>query len=410
MLRNSMKVAKWEYKRNMKNKSFIIGLFLTPILFIVFFTLPSLFGSDDEEEEQKVYIYDELNVWESVQEVLPEEQFGNWETLDEKMDEETILAELEESENTAYIMLTEEALQNGSVKVYMGEEVDENFIYQTSILEKPILARQLENSGISSEEALALSQGVVFQQITADDVKEQTGEEISQDDPLKRIVPIAFGGIILFSIVITGMMIFQSASQEKKEKVAEIILSSLTPEELMQGKILGYFALGITQVAVWLGLIVPFLSTKIDIPIFEYLFVPETLLSVFIAILGYLLFASMFVSIGATVEDMNSTSNFQGFLFMFPFLPLILLGPILDNPNGVIAQAGTYFPLTTPGVLLIRLMMLDTWPWLEIVSALVILLLTIWLFMKLAGKIFKTGILMYGKDATPKEIWKWIRQ
>jgi ABC-2 type transport system permease protein len=405
-----MKVAKWEYKRNMKNKSFIIGLFLTPILFIVFFTLPSLFGSDDEEEEQKVYIYDELNVWESVQEVLPEEQFGNWETLDEKMDEETILAELEESENTAFIMLTEEALQNGSVKVYMGEEVDENFIYQTSILEKPILARQLENSGISSEEALALSQGVVFQPITADDVKEQTGEEISQDDPLKRIVPIAFGGIILFSIVITGMMIFQSASQEKKEKVAEIILSSLTPEELMQGKILGYFALGITQVAVWLGLIVPFLSTKIDIPIFEYLFVPETLLSVFIAILGYLLFASMFVSIGATVEDMNSTSNFQGFLFMFPFLPLILLGPILDNPNGVIAQAGTYFPLTTPGVLLIRLMMLDTWPWLEIVSALVILLLTIWLFMKLAGKIFKTGILMYGKDATPKEIWKWIRQ
>jgi ABC-2 type transport system permease protein len=410
MLRNSMKVAKWEYKRNMKNKSFIIGLFLTPILFIVFFTLPSLFGSDDEEEEQKVYIYDELNVWESVQEVLPEEQFGNWETLDEKMDEETILTELEESENTAFIMLTEEALQNGSVKVYMGEEVDENFIYQTSILEKPILARQLENSGISSEEALALSQGVVFQPITADDVKEQTGEEISQDDPLKRIVPIAFGGIILFSIVITGMMIFQSASQEKKEKVAEIILSSLTPEELMQGKILGYFALGITQVAVWLGLIVPFLSTKIDIPIFEYLFVPETLLSVFIAILGYLLFASMFVSIGATVEDMNSTSNFQGFLFMFPFLPLILLGPILDNPNGVIAQAGTYFPLTTPGVLLIRLMMLDTWPWLEIVSALVILLLTIWLFMKLAGKIFKTGILMYGKDATPKEIWKWIRQ
>src|SRR5690606_42080921 len=114
--------------------------------------------------------------------------------------------------------------------------------------------------------------------------------------------------------------------------------------------------------------------------------------------------------IGATVEDISSTSNFQGILFMLPFLPFIFIAPVVSDPSGVIAQVGTFFPITTPGVLLVRLAMLETWPWVEIAIALVVLVLTIWLFMKLAGKIFKTSIFMYGKDATPIEIWIMLRQ
>src|SRR5690625_6432895 len=102
-------------------------------------------------------------------------------------------------------------------------------------------------------------------------------------------MPGSFAGIILFSIVISGMMIFQSASQEKKDKIDEIILSSLTPNELMQGKIIGYFVLGIIQVFVWLGFAIPIVIWKFDLPIFEYLFVPELAILLLIAILGYLL-------------------------------------------------------------------------------------------------------------------------
>ena len=227
-------------------------------------------------------------------------------------------------------------------------------------------------------------------------------------DPLKRVIPGAFAGIILFSIVMTGMMIFQSASQEKKEKVAEIILSSLTPTELMQGKIIGYFVLGITQVIVWLIFAVPLVMWKLDIPLMEYLLVPELLLLLFIAFAGYLLFAAIFVALGATVEEMTATSNFQGMVMMLPFLPFLFIGPIMSDPSGLIAKVGSYIPVTAPGVLLLRLSMLEEWPWIEIIIALVVLVISIWLFMKLAGKIFKMGILMYGKNATPKEIWKWM--
>src|SRR5699024_2716644 len=85
------------------------------------------------------------------------------------------------------------------------------------------------------------------------------------------------------------MYIFQSASLEKKDKIAEIILSSVTPGELMQGKIIGYFILGLLQSAVLLVFAVPFAMWKLDFPVLEYLFVPETLLFIAIAILGYLL-------------------------------------------------------------------------------------------------------------------------
>jgi ABC-2 type transport system permease protein len=80
-----------------------------------------------------------------------------------------------------------------------------------------------------------------------------------------------------------------------------------------------------------------------------------------------------------------------------------------DEPVDSLPKLGTYIPFTSPGVLLLRLTLLDEWPWIEIIISLAILIVSIWIFMKLAGKIFKVGILMYGKNATPKEIWKWLR-
>lgn len=273
---------------------------------------------------------------------------------------------------------------------------------------------KFDQLNLSPEVVQSITKGI---EIKSEEASTQTGsgslnpsDKQSTDDSSKeRIIPGAFAGIVLFSIVMTGMMIFQSASQEKKEKVAEIVLSSVTPGDLMQGKIIGYFILGLVQVGTWLLLVVPIAAWRYELPIVEYLFVPELLLLLAISIAGYLMFAAIFVGIGATVEDMTATSNFQGIVMMLPFLPLIFIGPILANPSGIIAQVATYFPLTSPSILILRLSLLDEWPWVEIIIALVILLASIWLLMKLAGKVFKTGILLYGKNATPSEIWKWLR-
>jgi ABC-2 type transport system permease protein len=277
------------------------------------------------------------------------------------------------------------------------------------ILQGPILAYQMDELGLTEEQIVGLSQGVQFAEMDTEEAEADSGIATSDEDFLADLIPAAFGGIIFMSILFTGMAIFQSASQEKKDKIAEILLSSLTPEELMQGKIIGYFVLGLIQAAVLLIFIIPVVLIQTDIPLFEYLFVPETLLYLLIAVLNYLMFAAIFVGIGATIEDVSTSGNFQGLVMMLPFLPFIFIGPVIGDPSGLMAQIGTYIPFTAPGVLLMRLPLLDTWPWIEIIISLAIIIISTVLSVKLAGKIFKVGILLYGKNATPGEIWKWLR-
>lgn len=416
-MRNAMKVAKWEIKRNLKNKSFLIGMFLTPVLFLGFFFLSSLIGgSDDGGDVTQVFVQDELGVFETLQEIVETSDL-NWDMTTTDMSEENVGSELASSENTAYIFLDERALTDGTVPVYTSEEIGSGFMNQVQILSNPVKTLQMQELGLTDEQLAAVSMNIQFKETSSEELAAAGDGETTTEsgsflggNAFERIIPGAFAGIILFSIVISGMYIFQSASNEKKDKIAEIILSSVTPGELMQGKIIGYFGLGMIQAGVFMAFAIPISIWQLDgVPILEYLLVPELILLVAIAILGYFLFASLFVGIGATMADMTSAGNFQGMVMMLPFLPFVFIGSVISDPTGLIAQIGTYVPFTTPGVLLMRLVVMEEWPWMEIIIALAILVVSIWIFMKLAGKIFKTGILMYGKNATPGEIWKWIR-
>lgn len=413
-MRNAMKVAKWEIKRNMKNKSFLIGLFLTPLLIVIFGLIGNWIGSSSDdssnENEMTVFINDEIGIIDELAQYASESGL-EWSLKETNLEIDDVAAELDGAEDTAYIFLNDVVLNEGVVPVYIAENVDPFFSNQLTIFQGPILAYQMKALGLSEEQSLAVSRGIQF---TAMDAEEMTNSEGLQDeaageDFLARIVPAAFGGIIFISILFTGMAMFQSASQEKKDKIAEIILSSITPEELMQGKIIGYFVLGLIQAAVLLVFLVPFILYLTDVPLFEYLFVPETLLFVLLAVLNYLMFAAIFVGIGATIEDVTTSGNFQGIVMMLPFLPFIFIGPVVGDPSGLMAQIGTYIPFTAPGVLLLRLTMLDVWPWLEISISFVVIIVSVLVLIRLAGKIFKVGILMYGKNATPGEIWKWLK-
>lgn len=403
---NSMKVAKWEFKRNMKNKSFLISLLISPIIFLLFAFVPTLLEKiEGEADPVKVVVRDEIHIFNELESMVSSQKL-DWKLEKTDKNEKNILQELKDSENTIYIPLTEKALSEGVVKIYESDGVDSDFMQQVQLLGAFIKQLQFRQLNLSDEEIALITKDITFEDVS---ISSDAGK-LDGDKSFEKYLPGIFAGIILFSIVTSGMMIFQSASQEKKEKVAEIILSSVTPEDLMKGKIIGYFALGIVQVAVWMVFLIPIATWKIEFPLMKNLFVPELLLFLFIAFAGYLLFAAIFVGIGATVSDLDSAGNFQGLVIMLPFLPLFIISPVINNPSGIIAQIATYFPLTTPAILLVRLSILDEWPWIEIVISLVILVGCIWLFMKLAGKIFKTGILLYGKNATPKEIWKWIRQ
>ena len=392
-MRNSWKVAKWEIRRNLKSKSFLISLFLTPIIFAIFATVPTLLSDSGEDQDSEpaqttVYLNDEIGVWDQLEPMLSEGGDLHWdvELTDESSDE--MATTLEDETRSVYIHLDESALQSGTVDYYTSEEVPESFQYEVQLFEQPLRYIQLERTGLDESEIQTAMNPITFNQneVTME-AGTDAGEAQSQGIEyfLQKFVPGVFAGLVLFSIAITGMMVFQSASEEKKEKVAEIILSSVTAGELMQGKIIGYFVLGILQVTVWIGMAAPVALALVDYPIIEYLLVPELLLFLLIAILGYLMFASIFVGLGATLEDSSSGSNFQGFVFMIPWLPFIFIGPVLTNPEGMLSQVLSYIPFTSPGIMILRLSILDEWPWVQIFISLAILIVSIWLLMKLAG-------------------------
>lgn len=374
-----------------------------------FFLLGNLANSDEDQSVTTVYVNDKLNILPALQEAV---QLHNLPFKLQKtgIAEDKIEDLLKNRENTAYLFIGEQSLTDGVVPVYTSDVISPMFANQIQLLAEPLKALQLEQLGLSKNQLAAISKGIVFEQSTVSEISKTEGGGRETEKILERIVPGAFASIILLSIVFSGMMIFQSASQEKKDKIAEIILSSVTPKDLMQGKIIGYFLLGMLQVVVFFIFIIPIVLWKIDVPIFHYLFVPHLFLFIGIALLGYLLFSSIFVGIGATMADIYTAGNFQGLVILLPFLSFVFVGPVLTDPSGLWAQIGTYLPFTSPAVLILRLAILEEWPWAEIVISLAILIISVWIFMKLAGKIFKVGILMYGKNATPKEIWTWIRQ
>jgi len=200
----------------------------------------------------------------------------------------------------------------------------------------------------------------------------------------------------------------QSALQEKQNRMAEIILSSVSSDNLMQGKIIGHFLLGIFQLALWLSIGLPAAWYFLDMTILAMISLGQLPILIFFALTGYLLFAALFVGIGSTMTDMQSASNTQGMVFMLPMLGFIFVGPVISNPNGLAAQIGTFFPLTSPTITILRLGLAEVPTW-ELVVAAIILLVTTLLVIKAAAKLFRVGMLMYGKSASVAEMWKWMR-
>lgn len=232
--------------------------------------------------------------------------------------------------------------------------------------------------------------------------------EADEPEAMEMLVSTVFVVLIFFLIFTSGTMLMQSALQERRDRMAEVVLSSILPSQLMQGKILGHFLLGMIQLVFWLIIGLPLVIYFIDFPVWEAISATNIPLLLFFGLLGYLLFSALFVSMGATMEDLQSAGNSQGLVIMLPMMSFLFLGPVMSNPDGTIAVFASLFPFTSPAIMIIRNAMTKVPGWQMLVSA-ILLLITTWVISKLAAKIFRIGTLMYGKTATIGEIVKWVR-
>ncbi|MBN2135896.1 MAG: ABC transporter permease [Acidobacteria bacterium] len=219
-------------------------------------------------------------------------------------------------------------------------------------------------------------------------------------------VGITFVMLLFMAVIQTGQHLFRGVIEEKSNRIIEVLLSSIKPKQLMGGKIIGLGGAGLTLVAIWsiAGLLGLKLSGGFGVTI-----APITILYFIIFfVLGYLLYSTFMAIIGAIMNSEQEAQQFISIISMALMVPLFVAMIIVKHPDSIIATILTMIPPFTPSMMVFRLSITAV-PMVEIIASIVVLIISIWIMIIATTKIFRVGILMYGKKPSVKEIVKWMK-
>ena len=225
------------------------------------------------------------------------------------------------------------------------------------------------------------------------------------------VVPYLLSVFLVMTIFTSSGYLMQSVAEEKESRVIEIVVSSVQPISLMAGKVIGLGALGLTQVVVWLlsaggfgiGAVTLMAATGATaIP------TRVLVLGVVYYVLGFTLYAILMAGIGALGTTMRESQQLAGVFSFFAAVPYMLSGFLFATPNAVLPRVLSYFPLTAPTMMMLRLPLAEV-PWIDVAGSIVLLTLAIPVALWLGAKLFQVGLLVYGKRPTAREIWIILR-
>ena len=228
------------------------------------------------------------------------------------------------------------------------------------------------------------------------------------------VVPYLLSIFLVMTIFISSGYLLQSVAEEKESRMIEIVISSVRPVELMAGKVLGLGALGLLQILVWVGSSVALSggATAILAVAGAASIPPRVLiLGVVYYVLGYLVYAVLMAGVGALGTNIQESQKIAGIFSLFASIPYMLSGFLFANPNMGIARVLSYFPLTAPTMMLLRIPIAEV-PVVDVIVSIVALLIFIPLALWAGAKLFRVGILIYDKRPTLKDVWRilWSRE
>ena len=417
-----------EYFSRVKKKSFLITTILVPLVIIGFYTAIIAISMDGSNEKQSIAIIDNANLFN-----------GKADTSDNSIVFTIIKNETEQSFITKYKGLGYQSflfIPNDSLAKYRGKYVLHS---QSSASLTTISAiENIVNNTIREKQLIA--KGIDPKEFERNSTEVSVDNTIDTKDGAKKsfagvayAVSYGCGILIYMMMIIYGTQVMRGVTEEKTNRIAEVIISSVKPFQLMMGKILGIGAVGLTQFAIWIILmgamqmaipiIFPDLMNQVNnsglnneeslsmlattmqglssLPLAKIAF---SFLFYFLG--GYLTYASIFAAVGSVVsEDQQEAQQ-----LVFPVLMPIILGFVImtkavNDPNSSLAVFGSIFPLTSPIVMMGRITY-DIPAW-QIALSMLLLLCSFLFFTWVTGKIYRTGILMYGKKPSWKEMIKW---
>ncbi len=433
-MRNLKLIILREFLARVRNRTFVIMTFLSPLIFVALVVVVAYLADLNNKEDKVVAIHDATGLYIQAFQDTKDISYRNVSHLSKRQAREIAIDRsyyglLELPSN-----LTEENYKT-NINFLSNESPSFSVILDIeNTLSREITSTKLIKQGIDVN---ALNEASVEVSLN---IKNFEGQRSSK---LDNIIQLAFGGIagylLMMFIIIYGNMVMRSVIEEKVNRIIEIIISSVKPIQLMLGKIIGTSLAGLTQFSIWVllgGIAIAVISLVLGIDVSQAnlisqeaqqitnstVVINEAIMAfsklpllqlVFFFFLyftgGYFLYSAIYVAIGAAVDSETDTQQFM-LPIIVPLILAIYIGffSVVENPDGAIAVIFSIIPLTSPIVMLMRIPF--GVPFWEIILSLLILGLSIWATVWLAAKIYKVGILKYGKKATFKELYNWIRR
>ncbi|MDF1575046.1 MAG: ABC transporter permease [Bacteroidales bacterium] len=450
-------IIRREYLTRIRKKSFIIMSVLGPLIFAAYILIPMYFATLEDKEEKTMVVIDDSGLFTERQAEGPVFTIPGTETLKFQVVEgipiEIFRETFEESGYYGLLFIPSNILASESSLIYSTKQTSlEISEYLERSMESEIEHLKLAQHEISDIEKILAE---VETNINVRNIK-WTKDGETQESNTGVIMAIGYlgGMLIFFFIFFFGSQVMRGVIEEKVSRIIEVIVSSVKPFQLMMGKIIGVGLTGLTQFLIWMifsaalvtGLKAAFFpelnrtpteqvvssglfdqGTEVQAPGMES---PESLAGedmlqeifvslqsihagvmigsfLFYFIFGYLLYAAMFAVIGSAVDNETDTQQ-----LIFPvILPLILglyvMISAINNPDNALSFWFSIIPFTSPVVMMVRIPF--GVPWWQVAVSGTLLVATFIGMTWVAGKVYRTGILMYGKKNSYKEIWKWLR-
>ncbi|HEX9730152.1 MAG TPA: ABC transporter permease [Gemmatimonadales bacterium] len=417
-------VIRREFVEKVRTKWFIIGTVLGPVLMFGLVALPILMA--DKETHRSVAVLDATAT-------------GFGERLADALDRADALAtrlvpvdlvELEDAADSlavavtakeldGFLMVTDAVIDDGRAE-YRGTNVSSLTDMRTLevLLRNAVFAERLRREGVDPAvvNRAQIRVGLTTKKIREGKVTEESGEA-------SFFLAYAMWLLLYIAILLYGVQVMGSVVEEKTTRVVEVLVSSLKPFQLLSGKILGVGAVGLLQLGIWVGfakisldkreVIARMFGGGEEVAALASISMPEVPLATIALffsyfLLGFFLYAGMFAAVAAMVNSEAEARQAQTPVVMLLVIPTVLMIGILNNPDGAMAIALSLIPFTSPIAMPVRWAAAPV-PLIEVFGSLAILTVTLVGIMWVAGRIFRVGILMYGKKPGVRELIRWVR-
>lgn len=412
-------ILKREYLTRVRTKAFWISTALFPILIFAMTVVPSLLAARTKASPEPIRIVDAVGDFAPVAEEVigTEERTPTQAELQVVQDErpsEEIRREYNQLADAGtiqgYYLIDEEAITSEDI-VYWARnptaivaDADRN-----SLVAKALRKYRLSRLGLSGQQVDEAIRPIGF------DVRKATNDPKKEQGGIAAFfMSFALVFFIYFTLIFYGIYVLRGVLEEKSNRIVEVIVSSVKPFHLMIGKIVGIGAVGLTQIAIWtisgLVLTAPQMAMALSISASELPKIPMTSL-IFLPIfyvLGYFLFATIYAGIGSMFNSEEDAQQMMSIANLFLIVPMFMLMPVMKNPDGTLSTVLSMIPFFSPILMYLRIGVQMPPAW-QIALSIAIMLATIVLMIWLVSKIYRVGILMYGKKPTIPEIVRWLR-